>query len=94
MALQFKAYIANVTSRKALNAKGQPVTYYSAFAVDAEPNPALRFPGQVEFQPTEDEIKTMNICEGAMFDFAIMQVTNLRNGVPVVQAKLTTAAKK
>ncbi len=40
MALQFKAYIANVTSRKALNAKGQPVTYYSAFAVDAEPNPA------------------------------------------------------
>jgi hypothetical protein len=94
MALKFKAFIAQVTSRKALNGKGQPVTYYSAFAVDAEPNPSLRFPGQVEFQPSEEEIKTLNICEGAEFDLSIMQVTNLRNGVPVVQAKLVPAAKK
>lgn len=94
MALQFKAYIAQVTSRKAINAKGQPVTYFSAFAVDAEPNPSLRFPGQVEFQPSEDEIKEMHIVEGAQFDLAIMQVTNLRNGIPVVQAKLTTASAK
>lgn len=94
MALKFKAYIANVTSRKAQNAKGQPVTYYSAFALDMEPNPAMRYPGQVEFQPTEDEIKSLNIAEGAEFDLSIMQVLNLRNGVPVVQAKLAPVQKK
>jgi hypothetical protein len=76
-----------------VTAKGNPVTYFSAFAVDMEANPALRFPGQVEFQPTEEEIKTLNICEGAVFDLAILQVTNLRNGVPVVQAKLTVSKK-
>jgi hypothetical protein len=93
MALQFKAYIAQVTSRKAVNAKGQAVTYFSAFAVDMEPNPALRYPGQVEFQPTEDEIKTLNICEGAQYDLNILSITNLRNGIPVVQAKLAVAKK-
>lgn len=94
MALKFQATIAQVTSRKVTNGKGQNVTYYSAFALDNEPNPLLRFPGQVEFQPNEEEIKTLNICEGAQFDLSIMQVLNLRNGVPVVQAKLSPVSKK
>lgn len=86
--MKINAVIAQVTSRKATNAKGAPVTYYSAFALDAEPNPLLRFPGQIEFQPSEDEIKERGIVEGAQFDLAIMAITNLRNGIPVCQVRL------
>lgn len=93
MALQLKAAIAQMTSRKATSAKGLPVTYYSAFALDCEPNPLLRFPGQIEFQPNEDEIKALSIAEGAVFDMMILQVVNLRNGIPVCQVKLTPAKK-
>ncbi|HBJ83511.1 MAG TPA: hypothetical protein DDZ88_06510 [Verrucomicrobiales bacterium] len=70
------------------NAKGQPVTYYSAFALDAEPNPLLRYPGQIEFQPSEEEIKDKGIVEGANFSLFIMGINNLRNGIPVCQVKL------
>jgi len=86
--MKIQAVIAQVTSRKAINAKGVPVTYYSAFALDAEPNPMLRFPGQIEFQPSEDEIKEKGIAEGEAFDLAIMSIINLRNGVPVCQVKI------
>lgn len=86
--MKIQAVIAQVTSRKATSAKGTPVTYYSAFAIDAEPNPLLRYPGQIEFQPNEDEIKERGIIEGACFDLSIMAITNLRNGIPVCQVRL------
>ena len=86
--MKIQAVIAQVTSRNAISAKGNPVTYYSAFALDAEPNPMLRFPGQIEFQPSEAEIKEKGIIEGAEFEMSIMGITNLRNGIPVCQVKI------
>jgi hypothetical protein len=93
MALKFRAYIAQVTSRKATDKVGRPVLYYSAVAMDMEPNPGMRYPGQVEFQTNEDEIKTLNICEGAEFEMNILNIVAVRNGIPVVQAKLSPASK-
>lgn len=88
--MNISAVIAQVTTRKATRANGTPVTYYSAFALDAEPNPLLRFPGQIQFNPTEEDIKERNICEGAAFKLHIMQILELRNGIPVCQVKLET----
>lgn len=88
--MNISAVIAQVTTRKATRQNGSPVTYYSAFAVDAEPNPLLRFPGQIQFNPTEEEIKERSICEGAAFKLHIMQILELRNGIPVCQVKLET----
>ncbi len=86
--MNIEAVISQVTSRKTVNQKGQEVVYYDAFCLDLEPDPLKRYPGQISFKPTLDEIKEKGIVEGAKYTIHILGFQDLRNGVPVCQVKL------
>jgi len=87
--------VANlVNGREYTKQNGQKSTYYDAFFLDAEPDPLKRFPGQIQTKPTEEEIKRLNICEGARFTLHIMQIQEVQNGVPVCVVKYEAPATK
>lgn len=74
-----------MTARKYTNQKGVENTYYDAFLMDAESNTMDRFRGQLQIKPT---VGTHSLCEGRKVTAHIMQVLELRNGIPVCQVKL------
>lgn len=92
--MKIEAVASQVTSRQYVNQKGVTSTYYDAFFLDAEADPMKRFPGQIQTKPTEDEVKRLSICEGAKFTLHIMQVQEVRNGVPVCVVKYEAPATK
>lgn len=85
--MRIEAQAVQVTSRPYTNQKGVTTTYYDAFWLDTEPDPMKRFPGQIQTKPSEDELKRLAICEGSRFTLHIMQVMELRNGVPIMNVK-------
>lgn len=91
--MKIEAYINTVTPREYVRQNGTKTTYYDAFALDAEPDPTKRFPGQIHLKPTEEEIKRLSIAEGARFTLHIMQILEVRNGVPIMQVKYEAPAK-
>lgn len=86
--MKLHAVVTQVTARKYAGKDGTERTYFDAFLMDAEPNPLDRFPGQIAFKPTADEVKEFSIVEGAQLEAKIMQVLELRNGVPVCQLRI------
>ncbi len=88
--MKIEAVVVQMTARKYTNMKGVENTYYDAFLMDAEPNPMNRFPGQVQIKPTADDVKTHDLCEGRTVTAHIMQVLELRNGIPIMQVKLSS----
>lgn len=85
--MKIEAVASQVVSRPYTNQKGITNTYYDAFFLDAEPDPMKRFPGQIQTKPSEEEIKRLNICEGARFTLHIMQIQEVRSGVPICVVK-------
>lgn len=92
--MKIEAVASQVVSRPYTNQKGVTSTYYDAFWLDAEPDPMKRFPGQIQTKPNEDEIKRLNIAEGSKFTLHIMQIQEVRSGVPVCVVKYETTGKK
>lgn len=91
--MKIEAQITQVTSREYTRGNGTKTTYFDAFALDAEPDPMKRFPGQIQLKPTEEEIKRLNIAEGARFTLHIMQIQEVRNGVPICSVKYEAPGK-
>lgn len=91
--MKIEAVASQVTSRQYTNQKGVQSTYFDAFFLDAEADPMKRFPGQIQTKPTEEEVKRLSICEGAKFTLHIMQIQEVRNGVPICVVKYESASK-
>ncbi|MES2505400.1 MAG: hypothetical protein V4599_01775 [Verrucomicrobiota bacterium] len=91
--MKIEAVASQVTSRQYVNQKGVQSTYYDAFFLDAEADPMKRFPGQIQTKPTEEEIKRLSIAEGSKFTLHIMQIQEVRNGVPICVVKYEAASK-
>ena len=92
--MKIEAVVNQVQSRQYVNQKGVAQTYYDAYFLDAEPDPMKRFPGQIQTKPTEEEIKRLLIAEGAKFTLHIMQIQEVRNGIPICAVKYETAQPK
>ena len=86
--MKIEAVVVQMAARKYTNNKGVENTYYDAFLMDSEPNPLDRFPGQVQIKPTAEDVAAHSLCEGRKVTAHIMQVLELRNGIPVCQVKL------
>lgn len=90
--MKIEAVVVQMTARKYTNQKGIENTYYDAFLMDAESNPMDRFPGQVQIKPTAEDVAAHSLCEGRKVTAHIMQVLELRNGIPVCQVRLKSEA--
>lgn len=86
--MKMEAVVVQMTARKYTGRSGVEQTYYDAFLIDAEPNPMVRFPGQVNIKPTREDVEKHSIVEGRKLTAHIMQVLELRNGIPVCQVRL------
>lgn len=92
--MKIEAVASQVVSRPYTNQKGITSTYFDAYFLDAEPDPMKRFPGQIQTKPTEEEVKRLSIAEGSKFTLHIMQIQEVRNGVPVCVVKYEAPSVK
>lgn len=86
--MTFKGVVTQVRTQKATTQKGQAVTYRDVFLAELEANPMKRLQSEVCIRPNDDEALRFDFSEGKEFDIFVLQVLEVRNGVPVVRARV------
>jgi hypothetical protein len=91
--MKIEGIVSQVTERKGTTKQGSPVVYRDVFLIDANPDVATRYPGEIVIRPTDDEFSSQNMKEGAKITLFVRQILEVRNGLPVCRALVKQTAK-
>jgi hypothetical protein len=91
--MKIDGIVSQVTERKGTTKQGAPVVYRDVFLIDANPDVATRYPGELVIRPTDDEFTCQNMKEGAKITLFVRQILEVRNGLPVCRAVVKQTSK-